>query len=127
MSTKNIKKASKKKSKGLGDSIAKVTHALGLDVVAEKVAEVLGFDSCGCEERKKIINKIFPYADCLQEDEYNYLKFWYGKYQARINHATRLELIKIHNRVFSKNQKDSSCGPCIRQINNDLKRVFDEY
>ena len=28
-------------SKGLGDSIAKVTHALGIDIVAEKVAHML--------------------------------------------------------------------------------------
>jgi hypothetical protein len=29
-------------SKGLGDTIAKVTHALKLDVLAEKVAHAMG-------------------------------------------------------------------------------------
>jgi len=44
---------SEEKSKGLGDTIAKVTKATGLDKLAT--------DDCGCKKRQKKLNKIFPY------------------------------------------------------------------
>ena len=43
-----------KKNYGLGDTIAKITKATGIDKVAKKV---LG-DDCGCDERKDRLNKI---------------------------------------------------------------------
>ena len=117
-----------KRSKGLGDDIAKVTHALGLDVVADKVAKSLGFDSCGCDERQKILNKLFPYKiECLTEDEYKYLKEYFDLNKTTVSFKQRNELIKIYNRIFKKNQKDTSCAGCIGNIVNNLKRVYDEY
>lgn len=52
---------SKGKSKGLGDSIAKVTAAAKLDVIAEKIAQKLGKEDCGCSERQEKLNNLFPY------------------------------------------------------------------
>ena len=56
-----------KKSKGLGDTIEKITKATGIDKVAKAV---LG-DDCGCDERKEKLNKMFPYNKVRQftEDE----------------------------------------------------------
>jgi hypothetical protein len=48
-------------SKGLGDTVAKITHALGLDKVAEKVAEAVGADDCGCKRRQEKLNELAPY------------------------------------------------------------------
>lgn len=48
-------------SRGVGDSIAKLTHAIGLDKVVEKVADALGIEDCGCGKRQEILNKAFPY------------------------------------------------------------------
>lgn len=48
-------------SKGLGDTIAKVTHAVGLDKVAEAVAKAVGKEDCGCNKRREKLNDIFPY------------------------------------------------------------------
>ena len=48
-------------SKGLGDTVAKITHALGLDKVAEKVAEAVGADDCGCKRRQEKLNELLPY------------------------------------------------------------------
>ena len=42
----------KQQSQGLGDTIAKFTHATGLDVVADKVAKALGAEDCGCNRRR---------------------------------------------------------------------------
>ena len=52
------------KSKGLGDSVEKVLKATGIDKVAKKV---LG-DDCGCEERKKKLNQMFPYSRPFTDD-----------------------------------------------------------
>ena len=45
-------------SKGLGDTIKKVTSATKLDKLAEKIAEVAGADDCGCDDRLKKLNKM---------------------------------------------------------------------
>ena len=52
----------KQKSEGFGDTIAKITHATGLDKVADKVAKMAGKEDCGCGRRKDILNEIFPYT-----------------------------------------------------------------
>ena len=48
-------------SKGLGDTIAKFTHFVGLDKLAERVAHLFGYEDCGCTRRKTTLNKLFPY------------------------------------------------------------------
>ena len=47
----------KKESKGLGDTIEKITEVTGIKKVVEKV---VGKD-CGCNKRKEKLNKILPY------------------------------------------------------------------
>ena len=54
-------KTNNEESKGLGDTIAKITHATGLDVVAEKVAKAMGKEDCGCKRRQEKLNEMFPY------------------------------------------------------------------
>ena len=49
------------KSKGLGDTIAKLTHVTKLDKVAKGVAKSLGKEDCGCSRRQDKLNKLFPY------------------------------------------------------------------
>jgi hypothetical protein len=50
------------KSKGLGDTIEKITTATGIKKVVETVAKVTG-KPCGCKERKDALNRAFPYQD----------------------------------------------------------------
>jgi len=50
-----------KTSKGLGDSIAKITKATGLDKFAQGMAKSVGKEDCGCNERRDTLNRIFPY------------------------------------------------------------------
>jgi|TARA_B100001093_G_scaffold497073_1_gene543554 hypothetical protein len=49
------------KSKGLGDTIKKVTSATKLDILAEKIAHKLGKEDCGCKKRQDYLNVKFPY------------------------------------------------------------------
>jgi hypothetical protein len=50
----------KEKSKGLGDSIEKITKATGIKKVVDTVSKVIKKD-CGCAERKDTLNRLFPY------------------------------------------------------------------
>ena len=48
------------KSKGLGDTIEKITKATGIKKVVNTVAKATGKD-CGCNKRKQTLNERFPY------------------------------------------------------------------
>src|SRR5271157_1363303 len=48
-------------SVGLGDTIAKITHATGLDKLSELYTQITG-KPCGCAERQEALNKLFPYG-----------------------------------------------------------------
>ena len=50
----------KNKSKGLGDTIEKITKVTGIKKVVETVNKATGKD-CGCNKRKNWLNKQFPY------------------------------------------------------------------
>ena len=50
----------KKKSKGLGDTVAKITKATGIKKVVDTVSKVIKKD-CGCGARKDTLNRLFPY------------------------------------------------------------------
>jgi len=51
----------KEKSKGLGDSIEKITKATGIKKVVDQVNKLRGKKDCGCSKRKDNLNKRFPY------------------------------------------------------------------
>ena len=122
---KECKKNHANKSEGVGDTVAKITKATGI----EKAVKFLAGEDCGCDERKKTLNHIFPYQKplCFTEDEYNYLSERIGK----INQVTvpeQKELLVIYNRVFKENRELTSCSSCfLNGVWKKLERVFKEY
>ena len=48
-------------SRGLGDTIAKFTHATGIHSLAKIGAKAMGKKDCGCKKRQQALNKAFPY------------------------------------------------------------------
>jgi hypothetical protein len=50
----------KEKSKGLGDSIEKITKATGIKKVVDTVNKITK-KPCNCGQRKDTLNKLFPY------------------------------------------------------------------
>ena len=48
------------KSRGLGDTIDKITTATGIKKVVNAVSKATGKD-CGCSARKEKLNKVMPY------------------------------------------------------------------
>jgi len=76
MRKKKLDKTQKKntkntKARGLGDTVEKVFKKTGVD----KVAKFILGEDCGCDRRRDILNRLFPYnkPECLNEDEFNYL------------------------------------------------------
>tara|TARA_R100000808_G_scaffold24259_2_gene55412 strand:+ start:40 stop:204 length:165 start_codon:yes stop_codon:yes gene_type:complete len=49
------------KSKGLGDSIEKITTATGIKPLIQIAARSMGYEDCGCDKRKQWLNNQFPY------------------------------------------------------------------
>ena len=113
------------KSKGLGDSIEKITKATGID----KVAKFIMGNDCGCEERKIALNKLFPYknAQCLIEEEYNYLKQFFSKHKNTLTNIEQKELLKIFNRVFNAKKESSTCGCCVRDLISQMQTLYNTY
>tara|TARA_Y100000385_G_C12892864_1_gene550763 strand:- start:218 stop:376 length:159 start_codon:yes stop_codon:yes gene_type:complete len=48
------------KSKGLGDSVEKITTVTGIKKVVDTVSKTTGKE-CGCAKRKDTLNRMFPY------------------------------------------------------------------
>ncbi len=118
-------KNNKQKSKGLGDTIEKITEATGIKIAVEKV---FGKD-CGCDKRKELLNKIFPYnkPNCLEEKEYTILKDFFKTGREIITSDDQKILIPIYNRILNKKQEISNCPSCVRNMVRDLEKIYVEY
>ena len=51
------------KSQGLGDSIDRFTKATGIKSLVQMGAKAVGKKDCGCNKRKEVLNKAFPYKN----------------------------------------------------------------
>tara|TARA_R110002051_G_scaffold88619_2_gene156036 strand:+ start:5258 stop:5650 length:393 start_codon:yes stop_codon:yes gene_type:complete len=123
---KEFKKNYNKQTKGLGDTIKKITKATGID----KVVEFIAGEDCGCDERQKKLNTKFRYdiPDCLNEEEYNYLKTELSQYQTRpITADEQRALLKIYNRIFKRKKSFTTCSSCIKGLYNELNTVLKSY
>ena len=113
----------KNSSKGLGDSVEKVLKATGIDKVAKKI---LG-DDCGCEERKRKLNTIFPYGDVRQftEDELSIYESVLPRLKGgRISGEDQAILVNLYNKVFNSNKKPSGCSSCVQETLAKLAKVY---
>lgn len=122
---KEWKKKYNKDSKGVGDTIEKITKATGI----KKVVKWLAGEDCGCDQRQEELNKLLPYKKpkCLSEWEFNFLHEWYERNTSIMTRKNQIEFLKIYNRVFSDKKKISSCSTCVKQIVLDLKKVYQKY
>ena len=113
-------------NKGLGTKIADVTKALGLDVVAETIADALGADDCGCAKRAEDLNKLFPNRalNDLSIEDFNYLKEYFKVVHTSVSMPEQIQLVGIFNRVFNAKRKVSTCSPCVANLTKDLKKIY---
>ena len=113
------------KSKGVGDTIQKITRATGI----EKVVKYVFGEDCGCDERREKLNKLLPYKshDCLTEDEFMWCKGYFNTYRSTITRQEQHKMLNIHNRVFKTNKETSSCGSCVRDLYNTINKLYKAY
>tara|TARA_E500000178_G_C17025199_1_gene757650 strand:- start:402 stop:566 length:165 start_codon:yes stop_codon:yes gene_type:complete len=45
---------------GLGDTVSSLTEIMGIKKAVKKMSEIAN-RPCGCEERRKKLNELFPY------------------------------------------------------------------
>ena len=117
------KKGSKNKPKGLGDTIAKITKVTGIDKVVKAVAG----EDCGCDERRKTLNKLFPYKKHIEmtKDQFDIYK--------RIRPMLFVEPVKrdfveslrnLHNEILGTRLKPSNCGSCVGGWRLNLENIY---
>ena len=113
-----------RKAKGLGDTVEQVFEATGIAKIAKFV---LGED-CNCDQRKETLNKLFPYgAQCLTEDEYNYLTGIELMTKMSVSPVEQREILNIYARIFNRRKEPSTCPSCWIQIIKDLQKVYSSY
>lgn len=115
-----------KESSGVGDTVDKITTATGI----KKAVKFLAGEDCGCDERKNVLNRMFPYQkpNCLTEDEFNYLSDWFSQSRNKVTSEQQVQLITIYNRVFNDNAEGTSCGSCfVNNVLKKLEKVFQKY
>ena len=120
-----FEKEQEKNSKGLGDTVEKITKATGI----EKAVKFLAGEDCGCDERKEKLNTLFRYKDvkCLEEDEYEYLREFFSKRRSVVLADTQRRLYDISNRVFGEKKQTSSCSSCVRSVVIRLEKLYKNY
>ena len=116
------------KSKGLGDTVEKITKATGIKKATNYIFDKLGMD-CNCSKRKERLNKLFPYSkpECLTEEEYMTLKAIFKHINNRIGATEQSALLKIYNRIFKANKQMSTCSSCVKELVEVMRKLFNEY
>jgi hypothetical protein len=120
----------KKKSKGLGDTIEKITEATGIKSV---VKFVFGED-CGCKERQQWLNENYPYnlkiKRCFTEVEFDEYKHFKETRTNKIN-DDQIKLIcrlyaDVHGVEYVEPCRNCSPKPFVRMIDS-LDAVLESY
>lgn len=123
---KEWKKKYENESKGVGDTVAKITEATGI----KKAVKFLAGEDCGCDERKDKLNEIFPYyrPNCFTEEEFNYIGEKIKKVTSRIERDDVPKLLEIYNRVFNDNKQATACDSCfVNGVWAKLKTMYKQY
>jgi hypothetical protein len=119
------KRTPKKKAAGLGDTVAQITKATGID----KLVKFIAGEDCGCDERQAKLNELFPYRTpkCLTEDEYTYLNESQVLTKQSLKPSEQDAILKIYNRIFGISREPTSCATCWMEIIQKMQKVFNEY
>lgn len=116
------KRTAKPKSKGLGDTIEKVTEATGIKAA---VKAVVG-DDCGCQKRKEILNKLFPYAKVMTEEQkQRWDENLQEAYDTRdITREQQVVANDLYHEIFGVKHVVSQCSRCLVERMEELAKVY---
>lgn len=115
---------SRKKPEGLGDVVENITEATGI----KKVVKAIAGDDCGCNERKDLLNKLFPFnrnVKCLEETEQKWVEVVYNRSNKAITFEENKEICRLYNKAFNpKTKKQStSCAVCLKDMLDALHKL----
>ena len=113
---------------GLGDAIQKITKATGI----EKAVKFLAGEDCGCDERRQLLNELFPTKKplCLTEAEYEWLTRFRAIKSDTINHEEAKTLSAIYSRIFQLRRPymPCKCDPSAwNELIAELNKVYGSY
>lgn len=116
--------------KGLGDTIEQITTKTGIKKVLELF---VNGEDCGCDERKKKLNKLFSYklkARCLTEAEYNEWTELKSNIGLPLKKEQKEYIINKYASVFNVPvyipQENNDTKPLLRMIDN-IDKVYEVY
>ena len=114
-----------KKELNLGDKVADVTKATGID----KLVKFIAGEDCGCDDRQEWLNKTFNRrkVECLTESEYSYLEGFFSQERTIVLKSQQQALYGIYNRVFNESKKGTGCSSCVKSVINKLKKLYTNY
>ena len=111
-------------SKGLGDTIEKITEATGI----KAAVKFLAGEDCGCDERKDKLNKLFRYQkpECFTESEFDLIKMAVDTKKNKFNPEEQETYKNIYERIFKVKVE---CTPCsfAKVVWKDLLSVYNQY
>ena len=113
---------SKDKSKGIGDTIEKITKKTGIHWFVKRFV-----GDCGCDDRRDWLNKRFPYQVDLTPLQVERLEQLFDRERLNFNGAETAELYALNNEIFSEKKKPKSCGPCAKDVTKRLLGIYEKY
>jgi len=113
---------SEKNSKGLGDKIAKLTKATGIDKLVHAVVE-----DCGCDERQKKLNELFPGRGVAmsEADVPLFEELLPSIEKGRLNRPESKKMYAIYNRTFNANAKPCNCTGKNQRMVTKLQQAYE--
>ena len=119
-----------KKSRGLGDEIAKFTEATGIKKLVELFTPE-GKD-CGCDKRQEALNKTFPNnkPNCFNKQQYDdWTAFRNRSNQDTVTNEQQMLIIKTLREIL--NVSIAPCSTCSGSIWKNwiskIDKVYDVY
>lgn len=108
---------------GLGDIVTQFTEVTGI----KKVVEAL-VDDCGCAARAEKLNELFPNRklENLENEQFDFLQsFFTPRTPTSVDTKTQKELVSIYNHVFNSKRVVTNCSPCLVNLIDDLKKIYE--
>jgi len=120
--SKKPKTTSRKKSKGLGDTVEKITEATGIKKIVEAIT-----DDCGCQERKERLNRLFPYSLTMTEEQ---KKLWKERIEPEydkgiISADTQKLANQMYIDVLRMKARFTRCGSCVDTRMQRLREAYE--
>ena len=113
-------------SKGLGDTLEKIFELTGIKSLVKAIAG----DDCGCDKRKKKLNKIVPYSYykvLINEHQLSIMKQIVkevDKSKGNVSAELHTAAIMLHNELFDTGKKVSKCGSCFTDTIKLFKKIL---